>query len=455
MGIYLIKVSLIWGIFLLLFLLLYKRNIHFRLNRILLLSGLLLGIILPLFSLNVLPANYPAAAIRNINYALQRVGTPAGPVASEGEGTGIMTAILIFVYLLGTAVFLLLNIKEMLSIIRMAAYGTGRLKQGYLFFSTDKVHAPFSFMGWIFISRPDQYEVQELDYIIRHEAAHNRSRHWLDVLILQSILLVFWFHPFLWVYRYFLKQQHEYEADAIASEGHAYEYGHFLIRQVLLKGTPAIAHSFHFSPIKNRIAMLTNNRKANKWKYLAVVPVLLCCGILIAKSASDTRKVKTGNVTVFKGNKFYWMDMPVDSILVEDAVTHERVWTIAKRDPSIVKVNKDSTDRDNLDNFTNNGLQIAGYCIAEFGKQAKALPDSLEGLKISNLVIGADGRILYYDADWVWGGSQKEVTDPYFTTLIDDIMERSPAWSSAQKGKSNRPAYVEMGFVIPLKPGKQ
>src|SRR5436305_13058224 len=103
MGIYLIKISLIWGIFLLLFLLLYKRNIHFRLNRIVLLSGLLLGIILPLFSLNVLPSNYPAAAIRNINYALQRVGAPTGSAAREHEGAGIMPALLMFVYLLVTA----------------------------------------------------------------------------------------------------------------------------------------------------------------------------------------------------------------------------------------------------------------------------------------------------------------------------------------------------------------
>ena len=451
MGTYLIKASLIWFLFLLLFRLLYRKSDKFLLSRAFLFTGLLSGIILPLIPLSFSQVAYPAAAIKEFSNVLQNVRVADNSNAAATDWDVDWSRVLLFIYLAGTVVFLLLNIREVISIIRMAAYGSYEQKQGYRIFRTGITHAPFSFMGWIFITDPAHYERAELDYIIRHEAAHNQCKHWLDVLMLQLTLMVFWFHPLVWVYRYYLKQEHEYEADAIASEGQAYEYGHFLLRQVLLKGTPAIAHSFHFSPIKNRITMLTNDRKTNKWKYLAVLPALLCCGILIAKPASDTRRVKNGNVTIYKGNKFYWQDARTDSVLVEDMTTGERVWTFMRADASIIRVNKDSVQLANLEDFTSNGSGIKNYYTDEFRKRAGALPDSLEELQIKNLVISDAGRIIYYDAYWFSAGTYKEVTDPYFSDLINTITEKSPDWSFGQRPRTM--VYVQVGFSIPLKPG--
>lgn len=197
--------------------------------------------------------------------------------------------------------------------------------------------------------------------------------------------------------------------------------------------------------------MLTNNRKTNKWKYLAVLPALLCCSILIAKPASDTRRVKNGNVTVYKGNKFYWRDGRLDSVLVEDATSGERTWTYTKEAASIVRVNKDSVLLGNLDDFTNNGSGIKDYYTTEFRKRAGTLPDSPDELEIKDLVISDAGRIIYYEAYWFSAGAYKEVTDPYFTDLINTITEKSPDWSFGQRPRTM--VYLQTGFRIPLKPG--
>jgi beta-lactamase regulating signal transducer with metallopeptidase domain len=141
-------------------------------------------------------------------------------------------------------------------------------------------------MGRVFLTSTAFSDPKELEYIILHEAAHSTRKHWLDLWISQLACMLFWFHPLIWRYRYLLRLQHEYEADSMAAGKDPYSYGQFLLRQTLLRGVPAIAHSFHFSPIKNRIHMLTKKQSFSpgNWNYLLLIPVLLGCTLLMANT---------------------------------------------------------------------------------------------------------------------------------------------------------------------------
>lgn len=452
MILYLVKASLIWCIFLLLFWLLFRKSDKFRLNRMFLLTGIGSGIVLPLIPVAHLETVYSSAATQHMSNALRRIQVAGNPGVAATEQSLSWPLIACFIYAAGAVIFLFINIREILSIAALVAEAGYRQEQNLGFYSTKKSHAPFSFMGRTFIAFPEQYEGRELNYILKHEAAHSGSKHWLDIVMIQPLTVLFWFHPLVWIYRHFLKQEHEYEADAIASEGHTYEYGHFLLRQVLLKGTPALAHSFYFSPIKNRIAMLISNRQTNKWKYLTIIPALLGCGLLIAKPATDTRRVKSANITVFKGNTFYWNEpRPLDTLYTRDPGSGKPGIILAREGQQIVKVNGDAVVPGNLDDFSSKGLTIRDYYSNEFGKRAKSVPDSAEGLEINNLVFSANGRIIYYEAYWLNAGRYTEVSDPYFSGLIDAITVESPGWISGSE--DGKPVYVQMGLFILLKPG--
>lgn len=63
---------------------------------------------------------------------------------------------------------------------------------------------PYRFLNWIFLNK-DDYETQKIDrQILLHEQAHTLQRHSLDVLLIETLLILFWFNPAF----YFFKSHH-------------------------------------------------------------------------------------------------------------------------------------------------------------------------------------------------------------------------------------------------------
>jgi beta-lactamase regulating signal transducer with metallopeptidase domain len=205
MLLYLLKVTLFWAVFLLLFEALYKKGAHFNGNRVYLLLALFIGTLLPLVTIP-LPDSVAGA---NVMDGLQRVrsGTLNRElIVASGNNKVINWKMLLeIVYGTGAVIFLALNIREIFLIIRHAIYGNYEEWHHHKIFTGQKVHAPYSFMGWVFIRDPAHYKEQELDYILKHELAHSKNLHWLDLLIMQFFCILFWFHPLVWRYRHLLK----------------------------------------------------------------------------------------------------------------------------------------------------------------------------------------------------------------------------------------------------------
>lgn len=440
MAIYLLKITLIWVILLALYELLYRKSPAYTLNRVYLLAALIMGVLLPFIPLS-LPANTNTNyGIGQIDNGLQNFGQAVAPAAPAAEATGPAAGtILLWLYLSGAIIFLVLSLREVILILRTAIYGQYTTIGSYRIFSSSRTHAPFSFMGWVFISDPALYDEKGLEYIFRHEEAHNRCWHWLDMILMQLFFVVFWFHPLVWRFRYLLKLNHEYEADRYAAHNNTYEYGHFLLQQTLLKGTPAIAHSFHFSPIKNRIHMLTQTGRQSKWKYLFTLPLLLACGILFAKPRTDDQRVRTGNKTTFRGHEFTWEDPITDSVLVEDPETKQKRMMVAQRDGGLSKMDGDSLyDNEEVRitqaQFRYNNQDFRGYIVPLLEKE---LPDSIRSISLSNIVIDESGKLCYYDISCstnsgrFYSSYDADARLKGFFSSIDKIIGDSPAWLPA------------------------
>lgn len=463
---YLIKVTLIWALMLLLYELFYRRNRTFLLNRLYLLLSLCIGALLPLIPLE-LPAGAGSNATNVVNTGLQQfnqVVSPAAPQADEAAAPIDAMVVMGWVYLAGLLLILLINIRGLVLILRTAVYGEYREMEGYrIFHSHRRVHAPFSFMGWIFIARPEAYTRGELCFILRHEDAHNRRRHWLDLLLVQVFGTVFWFHPLVWRYRYLLRLVHEYEADRIAAGNEAYDYGHFLLQQTLLKGTPAIAHSFHFSPIKNRITMLTQQRKTQAWKYTFWIPAL-CAGLLLAaKPAENNERVRVGDKTSFRGHDFYWSPEMRDSIMIKDPETGamsvrvlakegeirqmDREEVYSNDDPEIVKVR-----------FNKDGKEIYDYAKDLFRKQFPQIPDSIRAISVKNMVVDEKGKLRYYEVqcltdNWAaYDNARSPELIANYIRALEKIMDESPDWQPAKVGDKNVKVRLPGGFNVYFKP---
>jgi hypothetical protein len=242
----------------------------------------------------------------------------------------------------------------------------------------------------------------------------------------------------------FVETGTEYQADKEAAGQNSYDYGHFLLDQVLLKGVPPIAHSFHFSPIKNRITMLTKNqnRPRNSWKYLAVLPALFCCTLLMAKTDQTGKRVRNGNITTFNGNTFEWNEPSVDTFIVEDPVTGKNLIRVAQQVPSIIKTNGEVTlNKSLVDNEAQyrHPKTFIQYLKEAIKSELKTIPEGLEDIQVKNVVIDQKGAIIYYDLlihyDTASSGTKEaDNAKDRIRHLVAKAIEESPAWLPATKG---------------------
>lgn len=470
--VYLLKVTIALTLFLFLFEVLYKNNGRFAVNRVYLLAAVMMALIFPLVSL---PSNVPdmIATTQMFNPVVAStvpdIKLHAAPVAASrvaAAGGMDIWQLLYVAYSIGVALLLLKIILELGQLLNLMRRPFNNVN-GHKVIVTGRQHTPYSFMGRIFISDMDMYNSSELAYIIAHEAAHNDKKHWIDLLILQIACIALWFHPLIWRYRYLLRLQHEYEADAVVAYKDTYGYGHFLLQQTMLKHAPSIAHTFHFSPIKNRVKMLTkrNKQKTGAWKYFLVIPVLLGCTFLMAKDATKTSNADMGNITNYKGNTFKWRGS--DTLVYDKSKRAAILMPMDTKFPyaQIRQKRQVAYEMNGEPVYENEYLKTPAqygsvdrayetYLQTEFSAANKHTPDSLTIVIPSNIVIDKNGRVMHYDLQYLEALLDKEGKVMYYdrkknisyyqplrqqnplldrerNSVVEKIIKDGPAWQPA------------------------
>lgn len=272
MFIYLLQVTLCWGLFALLYRLLLRKETFFRANRLYLLTTAAAGLVLPLsgwwFQVPQSGAVLPMADLPAVTLGLQQMEQ-----AIAGWSWGLVVK---GIYWLGFALASARLLWGMGCLAGMILRNRPEcLADGSLVIRTEKALLPFSFFRWVFIPQDIDYQ-EDFQNMLAHERAHVRGWHSLDVLWMELLCVVLWFHPLIHWYRKALRNVHEYLADkAAARSTDRKRYGLLLVRQVQGKMPVVFANHFFQSPLKQRIDMLTrrNSAPANVWKYGLALPL--------------------------------------------------------------------------------------------------------------------------------------------------------------------------------------
>lgn len=279
-GLYILKSAIILAIFFSIYHFLLKNETFFRFNRLFLLTGLLACVLFPFFTL--LYPQYITPVTPEEAMPITLPVTNALTVHEAGETlssltlvNGLKTAFFIL-YILGTAIFLssrLYGLKKLLATIRKQGYTT---HNGYHIINNGTDTSPFSFFRFIFLSARI-CRTEEKERILKHEQAHIDERHWIDLLLIETVTLFQWFNPLVWFYAHAIRQNHEYLADrAVLQVYSKISYQQTLINQ-WLKGPvfPAINTFCYSNPLK-RFNMMKKNL-SNPFKQgfaLLVLPAL-------------------------------------------------------------------------------------------------------------------------------------------------------------------------------------
>lgn len=248
------------GILLLLYALLLRKEKFHQLNRFYLLFSLVFSSLLPVFRFQL-----PAKSL---------IATDFLPIPAVSESSAISVGWII--YSAGAMLFFVLFLFNLLKVLKQI------LGKHYTEMNCLKVidlygqTSPFSFFHYVVVDFT-AFEPDELDLVLRHEAAHAKQWHTLDILFVELLGVVCWFNPFVWAYKSALKSQHEFAADAavIRSNVPRNDYFDLILKQIRHQNRLAPVHSFSATAVKSRIRMMMATvHGRHRWmRYLSVIPM--------------------------------------------------------------------------------------------------------------------------------------------------------------------------------------
>jgi len=269
---YLLKASAVVTLFYLCYKLFLQRETFFESNRWFLLTGLVIAFTMPFIVIPIYVTPEPAQ-LQNIVIT----GDTIPIISVTTENTFDLLQLIIGIYSIGTLFFLGRFIWQFGS-LGFILLNNDRKKNGrYTYIKTNNTTSPFSFFKWI-VYNPKQFSQVELKQILTHEKIHAGQYHSIDIILTQLASIVFWFNPFIWLYKKELQQNLEFIADQNTQEQFNCKksYQHLLLKTSVPNYEMALTNNFYNSLIKKRIIMLHQNRSQNKnqWKYALVIPVL-------------------------------------------------------------------------------------------------------------------------------------------------------------------------------------
>lgn len=298
MWIYLLKFSACLAILLLFYkLVLEKVHIH-HFKRYYLLSVFIISLSIPLITftqyvtVTIEPSLLPTYIDQSSSYSIE----------NKNNTTPMLAIILWGIYALGVFIFALKFLGNLRSLIKNIK-SNPKLKSGRIHHVLlQELIAPHTFFSYIFFNKRN-YEAHKIPQeVFWHEETHARQKHSLDILLLELIQIVFWFHPLVYWAKHLAKLNHEFLADqAVLKRGASVPNYQKLVlvfsssdsyRNAL---TPPLANAIHYSSIKKRIVIMkTQTSKKAIWlRSLLLIPLMsLLLYSFSTKEILEIRKIE-------------------------------------------------------------------------------------------------------------------------------------------------------------------
>ncbi len=297
--IYSIKSALVLALLYLPYTLMLRQESFFRMNRITLLTILMLALVLPMVDIPSL-----ATPEKPVVYEMQHrimLMTQEAEMTTKSLAATTRTiswvGILAILYIIGVILALLIRLWQLFKIdkiIRGGCLWTDKSGKATIYCHIDDV-APFSWMRSIVISEKD-YKPYGRE-ILLHEKAHILNLHSMDILFLTLVEAVQWWNPIAYLLGRSLRDVHEYQADDyVLHQGISlHNYQELLVKKALANTSYAFANNFNHSLIKKRIYMM-NHLKSNPWLRSKVLYILPATLVVLTVFATPKLNEKVGEI---------------------------------------------------------------------------------------------------------------------------------------------------------------
>ena len=293
-ALYLIK-STVWltGFFLI-YIAFLRNERFFVLNRIYLVTGILVSIVFPLFTWHytvIFPVTPTAEVLEPKVVGVTPVSDPF-PIQN----------LMLYFYLTGTLYLIFRLVKQTVAVWKVIRQSETQHFNSIKLIRTDRYPASFSFFSFVFVNPSiDEPETSE---IVNHEQEHIRQQHWMDLLLFEILRTMHWFNPVSWLYGHMIRQNHEYLADerALQRSSNPAIYRAALLNQMFGGPVISLANSFNYSLNKKRFNMMKQITYSpiRKLKLLLVLPLI--AGVFYAFATPEYKLIEAPQSSTIQEN---------------------------------------------------------------------------------------------------------------------------------------------------------
>ncbi len=276
---YLILVNVYLVLFFGFYAVLLKRETFFQLNRLYLVSAALLSFLMPLIQPAWIKSLFITQTVHASIYGSPVIAYQFKPVADTPITIGEMLAI---TYLAGVGLLILRFAWQLISLRKVI--------------NRPDANAPYAFFNKIKVDG----DLSENKIIAAHERVHARQLHSADVLVIEAVMIVNWFNPVVYCYRFAIKHIHEFIADSytLRTGADKADYAMLLLNHTFnAPQHQLVSNFFNRSLLKQRIMMLQKNRSARikLVKYGLSAPLFILMLILSAATVNTSNAVTRVN----------------------------------------------------------------------------------------------------------------------------------------------------------------
>lgn len=412
--IYLLQVHIALSLLFIAYKALSAHNTHLVTRRALLLGILLFALTYPLYRLPSVADAMP----HTLQFTL--------PELSIAPAAAAQTPASFNLYRLGAWLYggiaLLLGLRmviRLLSIVGLRRRGRLYREGAWRIVFCPEPIQPCSFFHWIFLPASMADTPDARATILKHEQAHIRQMHTLDILLGEVVAVLCWMNPLAWLLLKEIRLNLEYLADraVLADEPEKRTYQYLLLDLALDNRPHASAIPFGHSFLKERIAMI--NRRASstrsRYRYLLVLPLclLLVVGSQSCRQSADHKAANSPATTT--------ETLPQTATLRE-VPEQEPVFEVAEMMPE----------------FPGGPQALFEFIRDNLKYPQEAIDNQTEGRVILQFVVDKRGKVNNIQV--------KRSIDPALDRAAIDVVRALPAWKPGMQ--NGQP--VNVRYTLPV-----
>lgn len=276
---YLLLVNIYLVLFYVFYVLLLRKETFFQLNRIYLVTAALLSFFIPVIQADWVQNLFITQQVKYTIYSMPVMDYHFKPIDDRHISMGEILTIL---YLSG--------------ILILSAKLTWQLFKLKEVISRPQADVPYSFFKTVKLndSNADNAVIEA------HEQVHAQQWHSADVLLIELVMIINWFNPVVYLYRFAIKHIHEYIADRQAVQAGTSKADYALLLLTQTFNAPAhrlVNPFFNHSLLKQRIFMLQKNKshRISLIKYGLSAPLFILMLILSSATINNSKTVTAIN----------------------------------------------------------------------------------------------------------------------------------------------------------------